>query len=75
MKITTKGQVTIPQEIREHLGLQPGAEVDFKIEGKAVKLIPLKKARPQARRLVERLRGKATVRMTTDEIMALTRGK
>jgi len=74
MKITTKGQVTIPQEIRERLGLLPNTEVDFEVQGNAV---VLKKARGGTRRgraLVEHLRGRGTTRMTTDEILALTRG-
>lgn len=75
MKVTTKGQVTIPQEIREQLDIQPGAEVEFEIEGNAVKMRPIKKARFRGRRIVERLRGKATVQLSTDEIMALTRGE
>ena len=75
MKVTTKGQVTIPQEIREQLDLQPGAEVEFRLEGKELKLILVRKAHERGRRIVEQLRGRATVRMTTDEIMALTRGE
>jgi AbrB family looped-hinge helix DNA binding protein len=75
MKVTTKGQVTIPQEIRDRLGIQPGAEVDFKVEGKTVKMILLGKAQARGRRIVERLRGRATVHMSTNEIMALTRGE
>jgi len=75
MKITTKGQVTIPQEIREKTGLLPDTEVEFIVTGNAVKIV---KARNQARsrgtRIVQRLRGSASVRMTTDEIMKLTRG-
>ncbi len=75
MKVTTKGQVTIPLKIREQLGIQPGAEVEFKVEGNIVKLIPARKSSTHGRRIVERLRGRATVRMSTEEIMALTRGK
>jgi AbrB family looped-hinge helix DNA binding protein len=75
MKVTTKGQVTIPQEIREKLGIQPGAEVEFEIEGKVVKMIPVRKAHLRGRRIVEHLRGRGTVRLTTDEIMAMTRGE
>jgi AbrB family looped-hinge helix DNA binding protein len=75
MKVTTKGQVTIPQEIREQLGIQPGTEVEFRVEGKAVRMIPARKARLRGRRIVERLRGSGTVRLTTDEIMAMTRGE
>jgi AbrB family looped-hinge helix DNA binding protein len=75
MKVTTKGQVTIPQDIREQLHLQPGAEVEFRVEGKAVKMIPVKRAHLRGRRIVERLRGRGTVKLTTDEIMAMTRGE
>lgn len=74
MRITSKGQVTIPIEIREKMGLLPDTEVQFEVERNAVRL---KKAGPQSRRsrdLIARLRGKGNVRMTTDEIMALTRG-
>jgi AbrB family looped-hinge helix DNA binding protein len=72
MKITTKGQVTIPLEIRRRLGLLPHSEVDFVIEGDAVRL---RKAAPgrRGKRLVARLRGRGDVQMTTAEIMALTR--
>ena len=74
MKVTTKGQVTIPQEIREQLGLLPHTEVDFELREDGVLL---KKA-PESRRghrVVEHLRGRSTVRMSTDEILALTRGE
>jgi AbrB family looped-hinge helix DNA binding protein len=74
MKITTKGQVTIPQEIRERLGLLPHTEVDFEVRDDVV---VLKKAdiRRRGPRVVEHLRGRGDVRMSTDEILALTRGE
>ncbi len=78
MKITTKGQVTIPVEIREKLGLLPNTEVEFEIVGKAVRLRKVRRANGAGRRgksIVERLRGRGSVRMTTDEILALTRGE
>jgi len=75
MKVTTKGQVTIPQEIRERLGIYPGTEVQFRIEGKAVTMTPVRRAGRRGQRAIDRLRGKATVRLTTDEIMAMTRGE
>lgn len=74
MKVTNKGQVTIPMDIRDRLGIGPGAEVEFVVEGSAVRLVPVDEPTTRGRRIVERLRGKGTVRMTTDEIMALTRG-
>ena len=75
MKVTTKGQVTIPLEIRERLAITPGTEVEFAVEGNVVKLVPAKRGQVRGRRVIERLRGRATVRMTTDEILALTRGR
>lgn len=76
MRITSKGQVTIPQEIRERLGLLPNCEVKFDIVGDSVRL---RKARGQKRRgelFLRRLRGSAPKPgMTTDELMALTRGE
>jgi len=73
MKITSKGQVTIPIAIREKAGLLPDTEVEFVL---ADKRVYLRKARSKrrGRRLVEALRGKGAVRMTTDQIMGLTRG-
>lgn len=75
MKVTTKGQVTIPQEIREQLGIYPGAEVDFTIEGDAIKITPTRRPIPMCKSLIEQMRGRATVRMSTDEILELTRGE
>jgi AbrB family looped-hinge helix DNA binding protein len=77
MRITAKGQVTIPIEIREKAGLLPGAEVDFELDGEGVRIVRATASRGETRgqRAVRLLRGSATVRMTTDEIMALTRGE
>jgi AbrB family looped-hinge helix DNA binding protein len=72
MKITTKGQVTIPLAIRRHLGLVPQSEVDFKIVGSVVQLTKAR-AGGRGRGLVARLRKKGDVQMTTDQILALTR--
>jgi AbrB family looped-hinge helix DNA binding protein len=76
MRITSKGQVTIPVEIREKAGLLPGAEVDFELDGDGVRIVRAKAPRGETRgqRIVRRLRGSGTGRMTTDEIMALMRG-
>ena len=75
MKITTKGQVTIPQEIRERLGLLPHTEVDFEVRGDVVVLTKAKGGRRRGRRVVEALRGRGDVPMSTDEILAHTRGE
>ena len=74
MKVTVKGQVTIPIQIREKLGITPNCEVDFVEEDGRVyikrKILP---APPTSR--FHQFRGAATVKMTTDEILALTRGE
>jgi AbrB family looped-hinge helix DNA binding protein len=75
MKVTTKGRVTIPVEIRERLSIHAGTEVEFSVEGNVVRLVPTTRSQARGKRVVEHLRGRATVRMTTDEIMALTRGR
>jgi AbrB family looped-hinge helix DNA binding protein len=75
MRITSKGQVTIPQDVRERHGLLPGTEVRFLDDGETVRLVKAEGRQPRGRALVERLRGRARTRLTTDEIMALTRGE
>lgn len=75
MRITTKGQVTIPVELREKAGLLPNTEVEFELDGKGVRIRRARSSRKPGRgaAAVGRLRGRATVKLSTDEIMALTR--
>jgi AbrB family looped-hinge helix DNA binding protein len=78
MRITSKGQVTIPAEIREKAGLLPHTEVEFEFDGATVRIV--RSAAPgrdsRGSRLIEHLRRhRGDVAMTTDEIMALTRGE
>ena len=78
MRITSKGQVTIPQAVRERHGLLPGTEVEFVDDGCEVRLRNIKGTKRRGRRLVEHLRARAastSSRLSTDEIMALTRGE
>jgi len=76
MKITSKGQVTVPQHIRERLGLLPNTDIDWELkDGAAVLTKASKGDRRRGRALIEHMRGRASVRMSTDEIMALTRGE
>lgn len=74
MRITEKGQVTIPVEIRRRLGLSAGDEVEFVLDGNGARVVRAATVPSRGQRLVDRLRGKATTNMSTDEIMALTRG-
>jgi len=88
MRITTKGQVTIPQHIRERLGLLPHTEVDFTLEGDVAylrKVDPDEAQQAQQRQqgteassrseiLIRLMERPSAITMSTDEILALTRG-
>ena len=77
MRITAKGQVTIPADIREQSGLLPHTEVNFEFDGKAVRIVRAhgRSKDGHGARLIAHLRGRGDVAMTTDEIMSLTRDK
>jgi AbrB family looped-hinge helix DNA binding protein len=78
MRITAKGQVTIPQEVREQAGLLPDTEVEFIVESDGVRIVKVRDPRRHTRgmKAVDRLRRSgAHVSLSTDEIMALTRGE
>ncbi|WP_439631507.1 AbrB/MazE/SpoVT family DNA-binding domain-containing protein [Shinella sp.] len=71
--VTSKGQVTIPKAVRDFLGIGPGSKVEFqRVKDGSVIVVPLGEGQPESR--FARLRGHAGAGMTTDEIMALTRG-
>ena len=78
MTLTSKGQVTIPQEIRTQLSLLPGTRVVFDVVGDSVRI---RRAGEQARgdALVGHMRAigrrAAGPRLSTDQILALTRGE
>lgn len=74
MRITSKGQVTIPLDIREELDLSPSSEIEFVREQGRVFIRKRKPGIARGRNLVRRMRGRATARMSTEEIMRLTRG-
>ena len=75
MRMTTKGQVTVPIEMREKLGLLPNSEVEFDLVGDSVRIRKAKGTKSRGQRLVELMRRAPKPRMTTDQIMALTRGE
>lgn len=76
--MTSKGQVTIPKRLRDHLRLKPGAEVEFEvIAGGRVVILPRGKSKSGKSRFASVV-GFAKGRgpdMTTDEVIALTRGE
>ncbi len=71
MRVTSKGQVTIPRNIREILGIIPHSEIEFQEDNGRFYIT--KKSAPQAPRNYTKLRGVATVKMSTEEVMSLTR--
>jgi len=75
MRLTSKGQVTIPQEIREQLGLLPYVEVDFEVVDDGVVIRRKAGLKGRGKRLLEAMRRAPRPLMTTDELMALTRGE
>jgi bifunctional DNA-binding transcriptional regulator/antitoxin component of YhaV-PrlF toxin-antitoxin module len=76
MRVTQKGQVTIPEEIRQKYGFLPYTSVEFvEKNGKVYLQIGNKKQSSRGNAIVSHLRRTATVRMTTDEILKMTRGE
>ena len=72
--VTRKGQVTIPRRVRDRLEIGPGSRVEFELTP-AGQVIILKVGEDGARGRFEALRSRAGAGMTTDQIMALTRGE
>jgi antitoxin PrlF len=73
--LTSKGQVTVPKTIRDYLGLKTGSAVTFeRLDSGEIVLRPTKPRTKLRDSAFAKLRGRATVRMKTEEIMALTRG-
>lgn len=73
--VTSKGQVTVPKTVRDYLGIKAGSVVAFeRLASGEIVLRPAKPHKKQLRSVFAKLRGRATVRMKTEDIMALTRG-
>jgi AbrB family looped-hinge helix DNA binding protein len=78
VRITSKGQVTIPADIREQAGLLPHTDVEFLLDGTDVRIVrtAARKADGRGARVIAHLQAHpGDIPMTTDEIMALTRGE
>jgi len=75
LRITSKGQITIPIAIREKMGFLPYAEVEFEVEGETLRLKKIDSGHRRGKALIANMRGKATAGMSTEEIMDLTRGE
>ncbi len=77
MRMTVKGQVTIPIEMREKLGLLPNSEVEFELAGDSIRIRKAnsKGGKSRGQRMLEAMRKAPKPGMTTDQLMALTRGE
>jgi AbrB family looped-hinge helix DNA binding protein len=73
MRITSKGQITIPQQVRRELGLESGDDVEIVVRDGVATILPTNGPIGRGRRIVESLLGRGDVALSTDEIMALTR--
>ncbi|CAN5531406.1 MAG: AbrB/MazE/SpoVT family DNA-binding domain-containing protein [Iamia sp.] len=73
MKVSDKGQITIPKEIRDALGIGAGTEVEFERAADEIVVRKVTGGQTRGDQIADRLRGRGDVQMTTDEIMALTR--
>ncbi len=71
MRVTSKGQVTIPRHVREILGIGPESEIDFEQDNGRFYIV--KTTQQKAENIFNKFRGIASAKMTTDEIMRLTR--
>lgn len=77
-QVTVKGQVTIPKRVRDHLRIKPGSGVEFEVGTKGE--VVLRKAgrsskHSRSRSRFAAVRGTATIKLGTEEILALTRGE
>jgi AbrB family looped-hinge helix DNA binding protein len=73
MRLTSKGQITIPQQVRRALGLEPGDEVEILVEDGRAVIVPASGPTGRGDRIVAAMLGRGDVELSTDEIMALTR--
>lgn len=74
MRVTDKGQVTIPKQLRDAFGIDAGSEVVFEQVSDGILVRKATGTAGRGRGLVRRLRGRGDVMLTTDEIMSMTRG-
>lgn len=73
--LTSKGQITIPKQIRDALNLAPGCSVDFAVNNEGEVVIHKVGAQPDRKPdRFETARGKADIKWRTDDLMALLRG-
>ncbi len=75
MKLNSKGQVTIPADLRHRHGFTEGDDVDVVEDGSTLRIVHRTAGETRGERLVNRIRGRATTGLSTDELMDLLRGQ
>lgn len=75
MRVTSKGQVTIPVGVRRALGIEPGSQVEITARGDHAEIRATPHPPSRGEQIVQALSGTATTGLTTDEIMQMTRGE
>ena len=75
MKLNSKGQVTIPADLRHRHGFAEGDEVDVVEDGSTLRIVHRTAGETRGERIVNRIRGRATTGPSTDELMDLLRGE
>ncbi len=73
MRVSTKGQITLPFDLRKRAGILPGSEVECVEEQGRIYIRLIRRGR-RGRDLVKRMAGQGATKLSTDEILALTRG-
>lgn len=75
MRLNSKGQVTIPADLRARHGLHEGDEVDVVEDGDTLRITRVPGSASHGERLIRSIRGRASTTMTTDQLLALLRGE
>lgn len=75
MRLSSKGQVTIPAWLRKKHNLHEGDEVEIIEDGDTLRIVRAEDGQTRGRRLASGMRGRATTTMSSDELMVLLRGE
>jgi antitoxin PrlF len=83
MRVTSKGQVTIPRDLRETFGIAPNSEVIFGIEAGKITIVPANDTVRAADRdrlrqflaILDRMEGTGDQSLTAEDVMAMTRDR
>jgi AbrB family looped-hinge helix DNA binding protein len=73
VRVNSKGQVTIPAQLREKHGLREGDEVDVVEDDEGLRIVRVAGSQTRGQRLVAHMRGRATTDMSTDDLLGLLR--